>query len=64
MSSTTSTRLLTAKEAAEYLAISTRKLWELTNRGEIPSIRIDRSVRYTQIDLDAYVATQRMGATK
>ncbi len=53
------TGLLTARQAAEQLAISTRKLWELTQRRDIPSIRIGRSVRYAPADLAAYVDAKR-----
>jgi excisionase family DNA binding protein len=41
--------LLTRDEAAQALAISPRQLWELTRKGEIPSVRTGetgRSVRY------------------
>ena len=38
---------LNAKEAAKLLGIGQRKLWSLTNRGEIPHFRIGRSVRYS-----------------
>jgi len=48
-------RLLRPKEAAEMLAISPRKLWELTNCGRIPCLRIDRSVRYDPVDLRAWI---------
>jgi excisionase family DNA binding protein len=57
-------RLLTADEAADCLRISTRTLWTLTDRGELPCIRIGRSVRYRPADLASYcdrlaqVATQ------
>lgn len=57
-------RLLTARQAAAMLAISTRKLWELANRGEIPCIRIGRAVRYAPDDLKAYIASQRSGGGK
>ena len=50
-----STQLLKAPEAARLLAIGTRKLWELTNRGEIPHVRIGRAVRYDGRDLDAWI---------
>ena len=43
--------LLRPQEAAEVLAISPRKLWELTNSGRIRCVRIDRSVRYDIEDL-------------
>jgi excisionase family DNA binding protein len=40
------------------LSISPRKLWELTNRGVIPSIRIGRSLRYRHEDLRAWAERQ------
>lgn len=51
--------LLRPKEAACYLTISERKLWELTNRREIPHLRIGRSVRYSMADLDGWIEAQR-----
>jgi excisionase family DNA binding protein len=51
--------LLKAKEAAQALAISERKLWELTNRGEIPKIVIGRAVRYFPEDLRTWAEAQR-----
>jgi excisionase family DNA binding protein len=38
--------LVTPREAAAALSISTRTLWTLTNRGELQCVRIGRSVRY------------------
>jgi excisionase family DNA binding protein len=38
--------LLRPEEASKVLAISPRKLWELTNRKAIPHVRIGKSVRY------------------
>jgi hypothetical protein len=37
--------LLRPAEAARLLAISPRKLWELTNAREVPSNRIGRALR-------------------
>ena len=51
--------LLTAEETARALAISPRKLWELTRTGQIPCIRIGRSVRYDRVDLEAWIAEQK-----
>ena len=58
---TNSTQLLKAPEAARLLAIGTRKLWELTNRGEIPHVRIGRAVR--QPKFKARSADRRNGVT-
>jgi excisionase family DNA binding protein len=57
-------RLLNAKEAAEFLAISERKLWELTNRGELAATRIGRVVRYTVESLEAFVEANTKPAQK
>lgn len=51
--------LLRPAEAAEALAISPRKLWELTNRREISSVRIGRSVRYDFADLKTWVDARK-----
>ena len=37
---------LRPKEAARALGISARLLWSMTNRGEIPCVRIGRCVTY------------------
>jgi excisionase family DNA binding protein len=53
--------LLTAKQAAETLAISERKLWSLTNIGAIPCVRIGRAVRYSIVDLNTWIDRHRTG---
>ena len=37
---------LRAREAAAALGISERKLWELTNRGDVPHFRIGKALLY------------------
>lgn len=51
--------LLRPAEAAHLLAISPRKLWELTNDREVPVIRIGRSLGYPAEDLRIWVAERR-----
>lgn len=58
---TKSCRLLTSKESATYLAISERKLWSMSNAGDIPVVRLGRSVRYDMIDLDEFIQRAKMG---
>ncbi|MDA1050114.1 MAG: helix-turn-helix domain-containing protein [Planctomycetota bacterium] len=53
--------LLTPKEAAIALAISPRNLWSLKSSGEIPHVRISRSVRYSLGDLRRWIAAQTKG---
>ena len=51
--------LLRSDEAARLLAISPRKLWTLADDGEIPVVRIGRSVRYDPADLRDYIERQK-----
>lgn len=50
--------LLRPVEAARVLAISPRKLWELSNTREIPSLRIGRCLRYSPEHLRAWIAAR------
>jgi predicted DNA-binding transcriptional regulator AlpA len=43
--------LVDARTAAAMLTISERTLWQLTHDGELPSVRINRAVRYDPRDL-------------
>lgn len=56
--------LINAKEAATMLLISPRKLWSLTAVGEIPHVRIGRSVRYSINQLNAWIDQQTKGGAK
>lgn len=49
------THLLSPRTAAAALAISPRKLWSLTASGDVPCVRIGRSVRYDAADLAEFV---------
>jgi excisionase family DNA binding protein len=51
--------LLTPRQAAIALAISTRKLWTLTNCREVPCVRIGRLVRYDPSDLRKWIDDQK-----
>ena len=52
-------RLLKPSEAAVFLAVSERTVKRLTARGELPHVRVGRSMRFIMEDLLAYVASQR-----
>jgi len=51
--------LLSAKQAAESLGISQRKLWSLTNARAIASIKIGRAIRYSVDDLQSFIQSAR-----
>ena len=44
-----------SKTAAALLGISPRKLWSLTNAGDIPSFRVGRAVRYRLSALESWM---------
>lgn len=46
--------LLTQPEAAAFLGMSERKFWEIVHEGEIPKLKVGRSVRFDVRDLIAY----------
>ena len=49
-------RLLRTKQAADYLAVCERKLWELTKQRRIPAVKIGcRCIRYDVSDLDGFI---------
>lgn len=48
-------RLVKVRTAADYLAISERKLWDLSQNGIIPVVRLGRATRYDLIDLDNFI---------
>lgn len=55
--------LLTVPEAAEALAVSRSKLYELLASGAIASVRIDRSRRIPLTALEDYVSGLLAGRT-
>jgi excisionase family DNA binding protein len=52
-------KLLKPKETAAILGVSERTLLTYTQRGEIPAVRIGRSVRYDPADLRAWIDRQK-----
>ena len=54
-------RLLTVREVAERLSVSTATIYTLCERGELPHVRISNSIRIAPADLAAFLAGQRSG---
>lgn len=50
---------LSTQEVAELLHVSKSTIYELIRRGEINSYKVGRKVRFTQDDVDAYIARSR-----
>jgi excisionase family DNA binding protein len=53
--------LVKAPEAAKLLGIGRRKLWTMTNCGEIPYVRFGAAVRYSPTALQEWVARKTKG---
>ena len=53
-------RLLTIKQAAEYMAISVASLYSKVYRREIPFVKIGRSVRFDVRALDEFINRKRV----
>ncbi len=56
---TTTTHLISRRDAAAYLAISPRKLDSLVADGDLPRVKIGSCVRIDLLDLDAFIAAQK-----
>lgn len=48
-------------DAAEFLRCSTKHLGLMARRGDIPSTRLGRVLRFRRSDLDAYLEERRTG---
>ncbi|MBL9165673.1 MAG: helix-turn-helix domain-containing protein [Planctomycetaceae bacterium] len=52
-------QMIDVREVATILSVSTRTVWRLISRGEIPQpIRFGRNVRWRQIDIESWIASQ------
>ncbi|MGI8493375.1 MAG: helix-turn-helix domain-containing protein [Acidimicrobiales bacterium] len=49
-------RFLTVAEVAETLRVSNMTVYRLVQSGEIPALRVGRSYRIREDDLDSYLA--------
>ncbi|MBI4356091.1 MAG: helix-turn-helix domain-containing protein [Candidatus Omnitrophica bacterium] len=50
--------LLTFEELRAYLKIHKMTLWRLTQRGEIPAMKVGRSWRYSKAQIQGWLQTQ------
>lgn len=54
--------LVCPREAAHLLDISERKLWSMTSpRGPIPARKLGRLTKYALADLEAFIASTKIG---
>ena len=48
-------KLLTVEEVAEVLRVSKMTVYRLAEKGELPSVRVGRSIRIVEDGLDMYL---------
>ncbi len=54
----TSARYLTVREVAGTLRVSNMTVYRLINAGELPAVRIGKSFRLREDDVDRYLAAR------
>jgi len=54
-------RLLTVREAAERLAVSTFTVYRLCDRGELPHVRVSNAIPSAATDLETFLARKVHG---
>lgn len=55
-SSSSRARFLTVAEVAEMMRVSTMTVYRLIKAGELASVRVGRSYRIREEDVDAYIS--------
>lgn len=51
-------RLLSQQDAAKYLAVSPRTVWQLAHDGHIKKCHVGRQARYLIDSIDSYIERQ------
>ena len=59
MTSQRPVRLLTPKEAADFLSVSSRTIKRLVSEGNLPAVRVRNSMRFKLQDLELYIERSR-----
>ena len=54
----TSARYLTVREVASTLRVSNMTVYRLINAGELPAVRVGKSFRLREDDVDRYLAAR------
>ena len=50
-----SSRFLTVQEVATLMRVSTMTVYRLIKAGDLPAVRVGRSFRVRDVDVDAYL---------
>lgn len=57
-------RLYTVAEVAEHMRVSNMTVYRLIKSGAMPAVRVGKSYRMRQRDLEAYLDASRTGAVR
>jgi excisionase family DNA binding protein len=52
------TRFMTVAEVAQLMRVSTMTVYRLIKAGELPSVRVGKSYRIREDDIDRYLAAR------
>lgn len=58
-SATITPKLVTSREAAAMLSISERAFWTMRHTGQLPIVKIGKSVRIPVAAIDKWIADQQ-----
>lgn len=62
MSQLTAGRFLTVQEVADLVRVSSMTVYRLIKAGELPAVRVGRSFRVRESDVDAYLESRYVQA--
>jgi excisionase family DNA binding protein len=51
-------RFLTVQEVADLMRVSTMTVYRIIKSGELPAVRVGRSFRVRDVDVDTYLASR------
>lgn len=54
--------LLNYEQAGKLLGVTSRTIWTLVDRGELPAVRFGNSVRIEPADLRAFIERSKCGS--
>jgi excisionase family DNA binding protein len=51
-------RFLTVQEVADLMRVSSMTVYRLIKAGDLPAVRVGRSFRVSEVDVDTYLASR------
>lgn len=50
-------QLMTVQQVADYMQMSTDKVYDMAQKGELPALKIRQQWRFNRADIDAWLKT-------